>query len=286
MNNMKTIGFLKKFFLFASLVMSSATWAQVATVVEMTGSVQAIPAAGAPRDLRKGDTLNQGDTVTTKAGAHAVLVFEDKQSVVLTGESRFKISNYVYNKMEPAKSSILFELLDGGMRAISGLIGKAKPENVTYKAANATIGIRGTIVNTAIKNKVTTATVETEIGPDGRRVATSIVVTFDNNRRVTVPAGSGFYIDAAGQVQVKPAADVIKSLGESPLVLIIRAVLNTAAQSEVQRALTQAFRDSGATGIQQQQQQTQQQQQPPLRGSLGSGGSTSGGSGGGSISGR
>lgn len=278
---MKTIGFLKKFFLFASLVMSGATWAQVATVVEMTGSVQAIPAVGAPRDLRKGDTVNQGETIATKAGAHAVLVFEDKQSVVLTGESRFKISNYVYNKMEPAKSSILFELLDGGMRAISGLIGKAKPENVTYKAANATIGIRGTIVNTAIRNKVTTATVESEIGPDGKRVATSIVVTFDNNRTVTVPAGNGFYIDSAGQVQVRSADEVIKSLGESPLVLIIRAVLNTAAKSEVQRALTQAFKDSGATGIKPPSTTTTT---PGKTGNTGSSGAS--GSGGGSASGR
>ncbi|MBL8519115.1 MAG: FecR domain-containing protein [Betaproteobacteria bacterium] len=277
---MKTIGIVKRFFLLASLLLSTNLWAQVATVVEMEGSVQAIPAVGSPRDLRKGDQLNQGETVVTKAGAHALLVFEDKQSVVLTGESRFKISNYVYNKMEPAKSSILFELLDGGMRAISGLIGKAKPENVTYKAANATIGIRGTIVNTAIRNKVTTATVETEIGPDGKRLATSIVVTFDNNRTVTVPAGNGFYIDPMGQVQVRPADEVIKSLGESPLVLIIRAVLNTAAKSEIQRALTQAFKDSGATDVKQPSTTTT----PRSTGSSGSSGAS--GSGGGSPSGR
>jgi hypothetical protein len=247
---MKTIGFMKRLFLFALLVMSGATWAQVATVVEMTGSVQAIPAVGAPRDLRKGDTVNQGDTVTTKAGAHAVLVFEDKQSVVLTGESRFKISNYVYNKMEPAKSSILFELLDGGMRAISGLIGKAKPENVTYKAANATIGIRGTIVDTAIKNKITTAIVQVEEDPvTGKKLATSIVVTFDGSRTVSIPAGNGYYVDDMGQIQVKPAADVIRGLNKSAVEYVVAAILNTATNDAVKRALAQAFKDAGATGI-------------------------------------
>jgi hypothetical protein len=147
---MKTTGFLKKLILLATLITSSAVWAQVATLVELKGAAQAIPAVGAPRDLRQGDSINQGETVATKAMTTAVIRFEDGQVVALTQNSRFAITNYTYNKMEPAKSNVLFTLLDGGMRAVTGLIGKAKPDNVTYKAANATIGIRGTDVVFAI----------------------------------------------------------------------------------------------------------------------------------------
>lgn len=141
---MNKSGLLKKVVLFASLLLSSAAWAQVATIAELKGSAQAVPAVGAPRDLRQGDSLNQGETVSTKAMSSAVIRFEDGQIVALTQNSRLAINSYNYNKMEPAKSNMLLSLLDGGMRAVTGLIGKAKPENVTYKAANATIGIRGT----------------------------------------------------------------------------------------------------------------------------------------------
>lgn len=130
-----------------AVLISGAAWAQVATVSDLSGAAQAIPAAGAPRDLRMGDALQQGDTIRTAAGSRIVLKFEDGQIIALTPNSRFTISNYIYNKAEPTKSNILLSLVDGGMRAITGLIGKAKPENVTYRAANATIGIRGTDIS-------------------------------------------------------------------------------------------------------------------------------------------
>jgi hypothetical protein len=147
---MKTISLFTRWAVALAVFLSGAAWAQVATLAELSGAAQAIPAAGAPRDLKKGDSLNQGDSVKTAAGSSAVIRFEDGQVVALTANSRFSIANYQYNKAEPAKSNVVFNLLEGGMRAVTGLIGKAKPENVTYKAANATIGIRGTDVVFAI----------------------------------------------------------------------------------------------------------------------------------------
>ncbi|MBL8511081.1 MAG: FecR domain-containing protein [Betaproteobacteria bacterium] len=277
---MRTAKLLSIFLGLALLTLAELVFAQAATVYELIGSAKAIPNAGAPRDLRKGDTVNQGDTIVTDKETSLVLGFQDGHTVIMPGESRLAITAYQYNRDDPSKSNVLLSLLDGGMRAISGLIGKARPQQVSYRAGNATIGIRGTIVNTAIRNKVTTATVEIEKGPDGKSVATSIVVSFGDNRTVTVPAGAGFFVDSAGQVQVRPADEVIKSLGETPLAYIIRAVLNTAAKSEIQRALTQAFKDSGATGVKPPSTTTT----PSSTGNSGSSGAS--GSGGGSASGR
>ncbi|MBL8516638.1 MAG: FecR domain-containing protein [Betaproteobacteria bacterium] len=115
-----------------------------AQVSNLTGTAQAIPGAGAPRALKQGDRVNQGETVSTGAGSSIVMTFDDGQIVALTANARLAINTYNYNKEKPAESNVLLNLASGGMRAITGLIGKAKPSNVAYRAGNATIGIRGT----------------------------------------------------------------------------------------------------------------------------------------------
>jgi hypothetical protein len=180
---MKSISLFIRWAAALAVFATGAAWAQVATLAELSGAAQAIPAAGAPRDLRKGDALNQGDTVRTAAGSSAVIRFEDGQVVALTANSRFTIANYQYNKAEPAKSSVLLNLVEGGMRAVTGLIGKAKPENVTYRAANATIGIRGTDVTIGVSGGNLVVSVK-----DGK-----VSFTF-GGRTVEIPAGQGTYV--------------------------------------------------------------------------------------------
>jgi len=128
----------------ALLLLAELALAQAATVSSLTGTAQATPGAGAVRNLKQGDAVNQGDTVSTGAASSIVLTFDDGQIVALTANSRLAVNNYSYNKAEPAKSNILLNLAQGGMRAITGLIGKARPQAVAYRAGNATIGIRGT----------------------------------------------------------------------------------------------------------------------------------------------
>src|SRR5258708_31973818 len=53
------------------------------------------------------------------------------------------ITAYQYNP-QTGGGNVLLSLIGGGMRAITGLIGKRSPSQVAYRAATATIGIRGT----------------------------------------------------------------------------------------------------------------------------------------------
>ena len=114
-----------------------------AIVTSVTGTVQAQRAPAAARPVRQGDPLSQGDTIFTGSGSAAVLRFDDGQVVALTANSRMFINTYQYN---PATESgnVLLSLVTGGMRAITGLIGRRTPSQVAYRAATATIGIRGT----------------------------------------------------------------------------------------------------------------------------------------------
>ena len=178
----------------ASLVTSLAF--ANATAITINGNVSAQMGAGGVRVVRQGDTLRAGDTVNTSAGSSAVLRFEDGQIAVLGANSRMVIQRYEYNA--PARSgNIVLNLLSGGMRAITGFIGRAAPQNVAYKAGNYTIGIRGTDVNIATDQGNVAVTVN-----EG-----SITFTI-GNQTYTVSAGDGAFIRTDGSVRT----DVISAI--------------------------------------------------------------------------
>jgi hypothetical protein len=138
---------------FTDLVLAAAV------VTSTTGSAQVQTGTAAARPLRQGDEVNQGDTVSTGAASSLVLKFDDGQVAALTSNSRMTISAYQYNA-QAGTGNVLLSLIDGGMRAITGLIGRRSPNQVAYRAATATIGIRGTdvVIATAGGNVVVSVT--------------------------------------------------------------------------------------------------------------------------------
>ena len=220
------------FGLFAALMCcAEIAVAQVATVSELTGTVQATApatAGGATRTLRKGDTINQGDTLITGDASSVVVVFTDKQVAALAARSRLVISSYIYAPMEPAKSNVLFSLLQGGMRSITGLIGRARPQAVSYRAGSATIGIRGTDVNIAVDGGVVGVSVS-----EGQ-----IAFTFEGTT-VSIPSGQGA-VTVGGMIKSMPAAQVIAALkaqGASPALI---AALTGLAAPDLEAAVIKA----------------------------------------------
>lgn len=167
---------------------------------------QPAPKATNVRNLRMGDTVNQGETIQTKPMSSVILRFEDGQVVALAANSAFKIDSYVFNRAEPTKSNVLMTLVVGGMRAATGLIGKAKPENVNYKAGNATIGVRGTDITFMFNGQ--TLVVKVEAGQ----------ITFQaNGKSVTISAAEGTLLDTTN-----PNAPVLR-LSNADLRAAIRA---------------------------------------------------------------
>jgi hypothetical protein len=126
-----------------ALIASSLAFAEGGVVSSLEGTATVQSGTGAPRPLRLGDAVAEGDTLTTGPSTTLIVRFDDDQVVALSSRSKLTVSTYKYNPT--AKSgNILLSLVDGGMRALTGLIGKASPDAVTYKARTATIGIRGT----------------------------------------------------------------------------------------------------------------------------------------------
>ena len=135
---------LKKQVLLALLILSPVVaYSATGKVQFATGNVVAINAVGESRDMMKGATLEVGDTIKTNGG-RAQLRFTDGGYISLQPNTDFKIEEYAYQAQNSAEQKSFFSLVKGGMRAITGLVGKNNKQNYRVNTAVATIGIRGT----------------------------------------------------------------------------------------------------------------------------------------------
>ena len=127
------------------LIASQISYAAVAGNVQFaTGTVRAVNATGQTRALRKGDAINESDTVSTEKNSSAQIKMRDGGLIAMRPESELKFDNFVFNGEQDGTEKSFFSLLKGGMRAITGMIGRLRKNNYLVRTQTATIGIRGT----------------------------------------------------------------------------------------------------------------------------------------------
>jgi hypothetical protein len=136
----------------AALFPAAAT-ANVARVDFAVGNVTAVSADGHSRPLAKGSQIEVGDTVNTQQG-RAQLRFQDGAYMSLLPETSFKIEEFRFTEKGQGADRIVMNLLRGGMRTITGLIGRANRQNYRFRTAVATIGIRGTEYSVRYTNSI------------------------------------------------------------------------------------------------------------------------------------
>ena len=107
------------------------------------GNVTAVGTNGQSRTLGKGAQIEQGDTVNTNGG-RAQLRFSDGAYVSLQPETQFRIDQYRFDGKQDGNEKGFFSLLKGGLRTITGLVGRTNKANYQVTTSVATIGIRGT----------------------------------------------------------------------------------------------------------------------------------------------
>jgi hypothetical protein len=115
-----------------------------AKLVVAQGDIFALAEGGARRRLVVGGSVYVGDRIETSANAKAVLVFRDDSRLTVGPSSTFLMENFVYDEKNPEDGRFFVSLLTGTMRALTGIVGKANPKNVSFTTSTATIGIRGT----------------------------------------------------------------------------------------------------------------------------------------------
>jgi hypothetical protein len=139
-------------------------------IILLTGRGTAVnPDGGAVRELGKGDKVYSGEILNAGANTYINVKFSDGAFVLLRPNTRFVIEQYAYaaapapapaaptaakaatpaaapvvTAEAPAVQRAFLRLLKGGFRTVSGLIGKANPDEYRVTTPVATIGIRGT----------------------------------------------------------------------------------------------------------------------------------------------
>lgn len=213
---------------------SAAAASGAAQIVLLTGRATATQDDGGVRILAKGEALNAGEIISTGANSYLNMRFRDGAFILLRPNSRFQIEDYRYDGADvaakepepaalkpaaPAKAPAaakpaapivaaaaapsantraFFKLLRGGFRAVSGLIGKANPNDYQVSTPVATIGIRGTdyivrLVDPSIANDPAFAGAVPKGSPEGGAVvgvvSGGVFVTNQAGQQLEVPEG-------------------------------------------------------------------------------------------------
>lgn len=116
------------------------------------GKVESVTANGRRHALSKGAEINAGETISTAAGARAQIRFADGGYVSLQPRTQFRVDEFNYKNKTDGEEKGFFSLLKGGFRAITGAIGRVNKKNYRVKTAAATLGIRGTGYNMALRD--------------------------------------------------------------------------------------------------------------------------------------
>lgn len=132
--------------LLCQLFAAPLAWAAnaVGTVVNVNGAMMARKADGAMRILAQKSDVFAGDTLITEAKVYARVRFIDDSEITLRPGSQFKIENFSFDAAKPEADDAKFNLVKGGLRAVSGTLGQRNKERVGFATPTATIGIRGT----------------------------------------------------------------------------------------------------------------------------------------------
>lgn len=117
-------------------------------VQHLSGTLFVQRADGSIRLLSEKSEVRTGDVVSTERDSYAQIKMTDGGKITLRPNSQLRIEGYQFSEKEPEKDNFVFALLKGGLRAVTGLIGKrVNRDAYKLRTATATVGIRGTDFN-------------------------------------------------------------------------------------------------------------------------------------------
>jgi hypothetical protein len=129
--------------LITGLALSTVSIAQDSSgmVVASRGEVIALSNGGS-RELKQGDFIYVNDEIMTSNRSFAVLQFEDGAKVTVRPDSTMIIEQYLYAGNDNDTATL--NLVEGGLRVITGAMAKSNPENYKVRTPVALMGVRGT----------------------------------------------------------------------------------------------------------------------------------------------
>lgn len=181
------------------LLLPLSAWAEatVGNITHLSGVLFVARADGTKKMLSVKSDVLEGDTLRTEVDTYARIKFSDGGEVVLRPETVFKVEAYGYSTAQKQQDNFLMRLLKGGLRSVTGMIGKRNPDRFQMKTAAATIGIRGTHFGALLCNDdcANIPTVSGQPPGNGLHTDTAQGTTVVSNAAGTieVPAGAFSY---------------------------------------------------------------------------------------------
>ena len=130
--------------LVLSLFMLPAIAGPAGTVTHLAGTLTAKHADGTTKLLAANSQVAEGDELTTQQDTYARVKFIDGGEVVLRPNTQLRVTTYAFSEDKPQSDNIVLGLIRGGLRAVTGLLGKRNRDRFKLETTTATIGIRGT----------------------------------------------------------------------------------------------------------------------------------------------
>ena len=132
---------------FAAIVLagsSAALAAAAGSVMYLSGTLSVKKADGSVRILSQKSEIQNGDTLSTERESYAQVRFADGAQMTMKPNASVKVEDIKFAEDKPEEDFFVFRLLKGGLRHVTGLVGKRSRDKVGVTTTTATIGIRGT----------------------------------------------------------------------------------------------------------------------------------------------
>jgi len=123
----------------------------IGKVERLGGSATVQHANGVVEELKIGDNVLQGDVVETRDGSLLAISFSDGTAFNMGANARMVLNELIYEAGGSSNSAV-FSLVKGTITFVAGQV--AKTGNMRVDTPVATMGIRGTTVNTTIESDV------------------------------------------------------------------------------------------------------------------------------------
>ena len=127
-----------------SVISSGALAAGAGQVQHLSGTLSVQRADGSVRILSQKSEVNPGEVLTTQKDSYAQINFTDGSSMTMRPNTQMKLESFQFVQDKPQDDSAFFRLIKGGLRTVTGLVGKRGNQDA-YRigTTTATIGIRG-----------------------------------------------------------------------------------------------------------------------------------------------
>ena len=171
----------------------------------IAGRVQFVTTStGVTHAIRKGDAVNEGDTLVSAQTASAQIRMVDGGIIAMRPDTKLKIDRFTFDGQEDGTERSFFSVFKGGFGAITGTIGKKNKVNYHITTPATTIGIRGTDHETFVVTPDSPLAAGTPLGTYNKVNLGETSMTTEKGTIFVLPNQMGFAGAADQMPQLQP----------------------------------------------------------------------------------